>query len=161
MNNLAEVLDIAEDTQKGKFLTFLLGDEVYGIEIAIVIEIIGLHPITEMPQMPPYVRGIINLRGKIIPVVDLRLKFKKDFKEYNSRTCIVVVNIRDTLIGLIVDSVVEVVYIADENIVVPPNVNVISNKYVKSIGKVGDKVKLLLDCEKIFTDEELFVSMDI
>ena len=153
MNNLAEVLDIAEDTQKGKFLTFLLGDEVYGIEIAIVIEIIGLHPITEMPQMPPYVRGIINLRGKIIPVVDMRLKFKKDFKEYNSRTCIVVVNIRDTLIGLIVDSVVEVVYIADENIVVPPNVNVISNKYVKSIGKVGDKVKLLLDCEKIFTDE--------
>lgn len=77
MNNLAEVLDIAEDTQKGKFLTFLLGDEVYGIEIAIVIEIIGLHPITEMPQMPPYVRGIINLRGKIIPVVDMRLKFKK------------------------------------------------------------------------------------
>ena len=111
--------------------------------------------------MPHYVRGIINLRGKIIPVVDMRLKFKKDFKEYNSRTCIVVVNIRDTLIGLIVDSVVEVVYIADENIVVPPNVNVISNKYVKSIGKVGDKVKLLLDCEKIFTDEELFVSMDI
>ena len=101
------------------------------------------------------------LSTKLFSYAGSKMKFKKDFKEYNSRTCIVVVNIRDTLIGLIVDSVVEVVYIADENIVVPPNVNVISNKYVKSIGKVGDKVKLLLDCEKIFTDEELFVSMDI
>ena len=161
MTNLAEELDLHEDTQKGKFLTFLLGDEVYGIEIAIVIEIIGLQPITEMPEMPPYVKGIINLRGKIIPVVDMRLKFKKDFRDYNSRTCIVVVNIKDILIGLIVDSVVEVVFIPEENIVSPPNVNVISNKYVKSIGKVGDKVKLLLDCEKVFNEEELFVSVNI
>ena len=161
MTNLAEAIDILEDTQKGKFLTFLLGNEVYGIEIAIVIEIIGLQPITEMPEMPPYVRGIINLRGKIIPVVDMRLKFKKEFRDYNSRTCIIVVKIKEVLIGLIVDSVAEVVFIADDNIVSPPNINSVNNKYVKSIGKIGEAVKLLLDCEKIFTDEELFVSIDI
>ncbi|EHQ90807.1 chemotaxis protein CheW [Desulfosporosinus youngiae] len=137
--------DLIEDTQKGKFLTFCMGKEFYGIEIEYVTEIIGMQPITEIPQMPDYIKGIINLRGKIIPVMDVRLRFKKPFREYNDRTCIVVIDIRDVLIGLIVDSVSEVLFIADQEIVAPPNMDNEGNKYIKGIGKVGGEIKLLLD----------------
>lgn len=137
---MSEIIDKAlevEDTQKGKFLTFLLGKEVYAIEIKFVIEIIGIQPITELPQLPEYVKGIINLRGKIIPVIDVRLKFKKKPMEYNDRTCIIVVEMRDIFVGLIVDNVSEVLTIADEDIAPPPNINKeIENKYIKAIGKV-------------------------
>ena len=80
-----------EDTLKDKYLTFTLGDEVYGIDISVVIEIIGIQKITSVPEVPEYVKGIINLRGKIIPVVDMRLRFRRQFREYTDRTCIVVV----------------------------------------------------------------------
>jgi len=88
---MAEVLEdnhvMEEDTQKDRFLTFQLGKESYGIEIRHVTEIIGIQPITEVPEMPEYIKGIINLRGKIIPVMDVRLRFKKEPREYNDRTC--------------------------------------------------------------------------
>lgn len=144
-----------EDTQKGKFLTFSLGTEFYGIEIKYVTEIIGLQPITEIPEMPEYIKGIINLRGKIIPLMDVRLRFKKPFREYNDRTCIVVIDIREIPIGLIVDSVSEVTSIPDEEIVAPPNVNKDGNKYIKGIGKVGNDVKLLLDSDMLLNDLEV------
>lgn len=148
--------EIEEDTQKGRFLTFVLGKETYGIEIKYVTEIIGIQAITEIPQLPEYVKGIINLRGKIIPVMDVRLRFKKEPKEYNDRTCVVVIDINEISIGLIVDSVAEVISIPDENIVDPPQMNKgFSNRYIKSIGKVGNDVKLLLDCEKLLTENEL------
>ena len=95
-----ENLELEEDTQKGRYLTFGLGNEAYGIEIEHVTEIIGIQAITELPELPEYIRGIINLRGKIIPVMDVRLRFKKEFREYNDRTCIIVIDISGISIGL-------------------------------------------------------------
>lgn len=142
-----------EDTQHGKFLTFPLGSEVFGIEIKYVTEIIGIQSITYVPNVPVYVKGIINLRGKIIPVIDIRLKFKKPTVEYNDRTCIIVIDIKDTSIGLIVDCVSEVLDISDDNIVPPPSYKAgFQNKFISGIGKVGSDVKLLLDCERIISD---------
>lgn len=155
MTDLAENnMSMQEDTQKGRFLTFSLGKESYGIEIKYVTEIIGIQEITIVPELPPYVKGIINLRGSIIPVMDVRLRFKKEPKEYNERTCIIVVDISGTSIGLIVDAVAEVLKIPEGDIVKPPQMSRdFSNRYIKNIGKVGDDVKLLLDCEKILVDE--------
>jgi purine-binding chemotaxis protein CheW len=151
---VSDSLEYEEDTQKGKFLTFTLGNETYGIEIKHVIEIIGIQPVTEVPELPEYIRGIINLRGKIIPVMDVRLRFKKPFREYNDRTCVIVVDIKDISIGLIVDSVSEVISISDEEIVVPPDINKGGNKYIKGIGKTGNEVKLLLDCNKLLSEDD-------
>ena len=148
-------LEQEEDTQKDKFLTFILGSEYYGIDIKQVTEIIGIQPITEVPELPGYIRGIINLRGKIIPVMDVRLKFKKPFQEYNERTCIIVVDIKDISIGLIVDSVAEVLDIPATEIIAPPEINRGGSKYIDGIGKVGNEVKLLLDCEKLLNDQEI------
>lgn len=153
---LDEVISQEEDTQRGKFLTFALGKEVYGIEIRYVTEIIGIQPITEVPEVPEYVKGIINLRGKIIPVIDVRIKFRKNALDYNDRTCIVVIDIHNTSVGLIVDNVAEVLSIPEEGIVPPPdNKTGFSNRYIKGIGKVGNDVKLLLECEKLLTDEDM------
>lgn len=145
-----------EDTQEGRFLTFSLGKESYGIEIRYVTEIIGIQPITEIPELPEYVKGIINLRGKIIPVMDVRLRFKKEQKDYTDRTCVIVVDIRDMSIGLIVDSVSEVMTIPKQDIVQPPQMNKgYQNRYIKNIGKVGGEVKLLLDCDMLLNDGEI------
>lgn len=149
-----ELFGQEEDTQKGKYLTFLLGNEFYGIEIKYVTEIIGLQPITQVPEQQEYIQGIINLRGKIIPVMDVRLRFKKPYREYNDRTCVIVVDIKELSVGLIVDSVSEVLAIPDEEIVQPPEINRHSNKHIKGIGKVGSEVKLILDCNKLLNDEE-------
>ena len=154
--NALELDNVLEDTQKGKFLTFALGKEGYGIEISYVTEIIGIQSITEVPELPEYVKGIINLRGKIIPVIDVRLRFRKPSVEYNDRTCTVVIDIKDVSVGLIVDTVAEVMIIADQDIVPPPNGKTgFHNRYIKGIGKVGNGVKLLLDCEKLLNDDEM------
>lgn len=151
-----ETMEMEEDTQKDRFLTFSLGKETYGIEIRYVTEIIGIQAITEIPELPEYVKGIINLRGKIIPVMDVRLRFKKEPKEYSDRTCIIVVDIKNISIGLIVDSVSEVLTIPEQDIAEPPQMNKgLNNRYIKMIGKVGNDVKLLLDCEMLLTEEEL------
>jgi purine-binding chemotaxis protein CheW len=153
---LDEIIETSEDTQRGKFLTFFVGREAYGIEIKFVTEIIGIQDITEVPELAEYIKGIINLRGKIIPVIDVRLRFKKDFKEYNDRTCIIVIEIKDNCVGLIVDNVAEVINIDEDNIVLPPGSKTgFNNRYVRGIGKVGNEVKLLLDCDKLLNDEEL------
>lgn len=155
-------LQFEEDTQKDKFLTFNLGNEYYGIGIEYVTEIIGILPITEVPELPNFIRGIVNLRGRIIPVMDVRLKFKKEFVTYNERTCIIVVDIKDNAVGLIVDGVAEVTNIPDENIVEQPILSSgTSNQYIKSIGKVGNEVKLLLDCDKLLTHHEVNILSDI
>ncbi len=147
--------EVEEDTQKDRYLTFLIGHECYGIEIRYITEIIGIQAITAIPELPEYVCGIINLRGKIIPVIDVRIRFKKEPKEYNDRTCVIVVDIRELSIGLIVDSVAEVLTIPEQDIVDPPQVNRLSNRYIRKIGKVGNAVKLLLDCEKLLSENEL------
>lgn len=156
-----EVIEQEEDTQKGRFLTFILSNEVYGIEIKHVTEIIGIQPITDIPELPEYIRGIINLRGKIIPVMDVRLRFRKTFREYNDRTCVIVVDINDISIGLIVDSVSEVISISDSEIVEPPEMSKSGNRYIKGIGKAGNEVKLILDCDKLLRVEEAEVLSDI
>lgn len=156
MNELAQQnMEEQEDTLKGKYLTFYIEDDCYGIPIRYVTEIIGVQPITEVPELPEYIRGIINLRGKIIPIMDVRLRFKKPFLEYNDRTCVIIVEMNDIDMGLVVDRVAEVLYIPDEDIAPPPEVSKSHNRYIQGIGKVGDEVKLILDCNKILTDEEI------
>jgi purine-binding chemotaxis protein CheW len=153
---LDEFLEIEEDTQKGKFLTFSLGREEYGIEIKYVTEIIGLQKITEVPELPEYVKGIINLRGKIIPVIDVRLRFKKEPEKYNDRTCTIVVEMQDISVGLIVDTVAEVISIAEEDIVPPPEMrDGNQNRYIKGIGKKDGSIKLLIDCDRLLNDNEI------
>jgi len=155
-NMYEENLEFEEDTQKSRYLTFSIGKETYGVEIKYVIEIIGIQTITEIPELPEYIKGIINLRGKIIPVMDVRIRFKKEPIEYNDRTCVIIVDINDISIGLIVDKVAEVIIIPDQDIVEPPQMNKGNkNRYIKNMGKVGDDVKLLLDCEKLLTEDEL------
>ncbi len=149
-----EVFD--EDTQKDKYLTFVVENEGYGIEIEYVTEIIGLQSITEVPELPDFILGIINLRGQIIPVMDVRKRFKKASADYDDRTCIIVIEVEEVAIGLIVDTVSEVLNITEENIVDPPkSKRGFSNKYVKSIGKIEDAVTLILDCVKLINDEKL------
>jgi purine-binding chemotaxis protein CheW len=152
----SDVMEMEEDTQKDRYLTFSLGRESYGIEIRYVTEIIGLQAITDVPELPYYVKGIINLRGKIIPVMDMRLRFKKEQIPYNERTCIVIIDINELSVGLIVDGVSEVITILEQDIVEPPHVNkAMGNKFIKKIGKAGNDVKLLLDCEKLLSQDEL------
>ncbi|WP_425365119.1 chemotaxis protein CheW [Fusibacter bizertensis] len=156
MEKVLEDQYLEEDTQKGKYLTFVLGEESYGIGIEHVTEIIGILPITEVPELPAFIMGIVNLRGRIVPVMDMRLRFKKTFNEYDERTCIIVVDINENSVGLIVDSVSEVTNISENDIVDQPLLSSgASNQYIKSIGKVGTDVKLLLDCEKLLTHHEL------
>lgn len=143
-----------EDTLKGKYLIFSMGKELYGMEIRYITEIIGIQPITEVPEMPEYITGITNLRGKIIPVMDARLRFHKEVREYDGRTCIIVLDTNEISIGLIVDSVAEVLTMSDEEIAPPPDINKNGHKYIKGIGKAGGSVKLLLDCQKLLTDDE-------
>ena len=160
-NIILDCIDLEEDTQKEKYLTFVLDNESYGIGINNVTEIIGIQPITLIPELPDYIKGIINLRGKIIPVMDVRLRFKKQFREYNDRTCIIVVDMKDLSIGLIVDSVSEVLIILDQDIVPPPNLNKVSNKYIRGIGKTDKEVKLILDCNKLINDDDAYILNNI
>jgi purine-binding chemotaxis protein CheW len=148
--------ELEEDTQKDRFLTFSLGNECYGIEIRYVTEIIGIQSITEVPEVPEHVKGIINLRGKIIPVIDVRLRFKKETIAYNDRTCVIVIEINSLSIGLIVDCVSEVLTIPENDLVEPPVLNKSSNnRFISKIGKVDNDVKLILDCNKLLNDDEV------
>lgn len=145
-----------EDTMRGRFLTFAVGEEIFGIEIRYVTEIIGIQPINCLPEVPEYIKGIINLRGKIIPVIDMRLKLKKAEQGYTDRTCIVVVETNENSAGLIVDRVAEVIVIQDENIVPPPDVQSdTGSRYLSGIGKVDGGVVLFLDCELLFRDTKI------
>lgn len=146
------------DTQKGKYVTFKSGNEYFGLKIQYVNEIIVFQEITEIPESEDYIKGLINLRGKIIPVIDVRLRFKQEPFEYNDRTCIIVINVKSTVVGLIVEKIAEVVEIPEENILPSPSIghaDKSQNKYVYAIGKVGDAVKLLLDPDRLLNDEDL------
>ncbi|AWK49600.1 chemotaxis protein CheW [Clostridium beijerinckii] len=155
---LEEIVEIEEDTQKDKYLIFSIDKQYYGIDIKYVIEIIGIEPITEVPELPNYIKGVINLRGKIIPVMDVRLKFKKEEKEYDDRTCIIVVEMEGISIGLIIDRVLEVANIDKNSISPPPKTSSNKdngNKYIKGIGKMGNEVRLLIDCHKLLEEDEI------
>ncbi len=148
------------DEQKGKYMTFKSGNEYFGLEIRYVNTIIQLQSVTKIPETEDYIKGLINLRGKVIPVIDVRLRFKQPELDYNDRTCIIVINVKSMMVGLIVEQIAEVVEIADDNILPPPTIgrgDKGHNKYVYGIGKVGDTVKLLLDPDKLLNDEDLSV----
>lgn len=145
------------DSQKDKYVTFKSGNEYFGIKIEYVNEIIVYQEITEIPETEAYIKGLINLRGKIIPVIDVRIRFKQEPFEYNDRTCIIVLNVKELVVGLIVEKIAEVVEITEGNILPNPKIGKADrsqNKYVYGIGKVGDEVKLLLDPERLLNDED-------
>jgi purine-binding chemotaxis protein CheW len=146
-----------EDTQADKYLFFKIGEESYGIGIRHIIEIIELQKISAVPDMPEYVKGVINLRGKVIPIVNLRLRFGIEERAYDDRTCIIVAEIDRVLIGLIVDTVEEVMEIPEGDIEPPPRFKTVSSKdrYISGMGKVGEQVKILIDVERIVRDEDI------
>ena len=147
-----------QDTQQDKYVTFKSGNEYFGLKIQYVNEIIVFQEITQIPESEDYIKGLINLRGKIIPVIDVRVRFRQEPIEYNDRTCIIVINVKDTVVGLIVEKIAEVVEIKNENILSTPTVGndeKCQNKYVYGVGKVGDGVKLLLDPELLLKDDDL------
>jgi purine-binding chemotaxis protein CheW len=145
--------------REGKYLTFGLGSEEYGLEILKVKEIIGIMNITAVPKTPKYVKGVINLRGKVIPVLDLRLKFGMETIEYNDRTCIIVVDIasiigKKTVMGIVVDSVSEVLNIKSQEIEDTPTFGVkLDTDYILGMAKVKGGVKILLEIDKVLTTD--------
>lgn len=144
------------DLQEKKYLTFLIDKQFYAYPITDVIEIIAVQDITPIPEFPLYVKGIINLRGRIIPIIDVRLRFHKEEAEYTERTCIIVVNISGVDIGFIVDTVDEVLDIEDENISAAPMITSDrSTKYVTGVGKINGRIILLLDAHKMLNEEEI------
>ncbi len=160
IREVAEELD-QDDEQQGLYLTFELDNEYYGLWIGYVTEIIGILPFTEVPELPAYVRGIFNLRGRIIPLMDLRLRFQKKFVEYDERSCVIVIDVAANTVGLIVDSVSEVIAFSEADIIEQPMLSSgVSNQFIKSIGKVGNEVKLLLDCDKLLSNQEIEIIMN-
>ncbi len=142
----------------GKYLTFVLFKEEYGLEILKVREIIGVMAITPVPQTPDFIKGVINLRGKVIPVVDLRLKFGMPETDYTKETCIIVVDVEGLLMGIVVDTVSEVLDIAEANIEPPPTFgSKVRTDFILGMGKFKEKVKILLDIDKILSAEEVAI----
>ena len=155
-NNLLDQIDEEDGAIDDMYLTFELGDEIYGIGIKYVTEIVGIQNITEVPDMPDFVKGVVNLRGQVIPVVDVRLRFHMQERDYDERTCIVVVNIDDIQLGLVVDTVNEVMTISSSSISPPPKVAAANSaQYIKGMGKIGDSVKILLDGQKLLFEDEV------
>lgn len=150
-------MEEAQEKKKQKYVTFMSGKEYFGLKIEYVNEIIVAQEITAIPETEDYIKGLINLRGKIIPVIDVRLRFKQEPFEYNDRTCIIVINVSGTVVGLIVEKIAEVVEISDENLLPSPTIGRFEksqqDRYVYAIGKVGNSVKLLLDPEKLLHDD--------
>lgn len=148
--NGCEEMNEEEDTQKDKFLTFHLAGEDYGIEIAYVTEIIGIQPITEVPDMPAFVKGVINLRGKVIPIMDVRARFNLQLRDYDGRTCIIVVELQDNCVGLIVDAVNEVMAIPEAQIEPPPATGPHQGgHFLRGLGKIDNQVKILLAIDQL------------
>ncbi len=152
-----QVDSTATHDRGGKYLTFYLDREEYGIEILTVREIIGLMPVTMVPQAPHHVRGVINLRGQVIPVVDLRLKFSMEPVEDTEQTCIIVVQTGGVMLGIVVDKVSEVLDIATSDIVDAPTLGAeINTDYILGIGKSSEgRVTMLLDIGRVFPTMEL------
>ncbi len=160
LNQLNETIEHAvlenEDTLKNMYLTFRLGKEDYGIEIRYVTEIVGMQKITEVPDMPMFVKGVVNLRGQVIPVLDMRLRFHMEPREYDERTCIIVVNIGGAQVGLVVDTVNEVRNIDDNQISPPPKTaGADSARYIQGMGKVGEEVIILLEGQRLLYEHEV------
>ena len=139
----------------GKYLTFFLGTEEYGLKILTVHEIIGMMPVTRVPRTPDFIRGVLNLRGKVIPVVDLRIRFAMDVVETQD-VCIIVVQVRGIQMGIVVDRVSEVVQVAAEEIEPPPSFGFdVPTDFLLGLGKAQGRVRMLLDIDHVLTDREM------
>lgn len=145
-----------EDTLKDMYLSFRLGDEDYCIEIRYVKEIVVIQKVTEVPDMPHYVKGVVNLRGQVIPVIDVRLRFNMQGRKYDERTCIIVTSLNNGQVGLVVDTVNEVRLIGEENVSPPPKTaSGQSPEYIRGLGKIGETVKIILEANRLLGEEEL------
>jgi purine-binding chemotaxis protein CheW len=148
------------DARSGKYLTFQLGREEFGIRVLKVREIMGILEITAVPQTPPHVKGVVNLRGKVVPVIDLRLKFGLPAADYSQRTCIIVTQVKGEsgliMMGVIVDGVSEVLNLAPSDIEDTPDFGQeITGSYLLGLAKVKGKVKILLDIDKVLSSQDL------
>jgi len=155
-----ETLESARMAEEGKYLTFALGNEEYGLEILKVREIIGYMDITAVPQMPSYIRGVINLRGQVIPVIDLRAKFSMATAEITEQTCIIVVENTQQghkfSTGIVVDRVSEVLDISEGNIEQSPQFgDSVNTDFILGMGKIGESVKILLDIDKVLATVDM------
>lgn len=135
---------------EGRYLTFYVDGELYGLELSNVIEIVSTQPTAHLPHVPSYLRGVINLRGRIVPVLDARLKLKKQPKPDDDKTCFIIVAFNDLRVGVIVDEVDEVCSIADHQLSEPPLQQLSDEKYLQSVANLGDRVVRNLDCERFF-----------
>jgi len=145
-----------EDNMEGKFLTFMISNQEYGIAIRDVIEIIGIQGIAELPNMPVYIKGVTNLRGRVVPVIDMRLRFGLHEKKYDDLTCILIVNINQTIIGLIVDSLSDVQDIDNNKIIDQLSIHKkAENQFIKGFAQVGDSKTILLETKRLLLKDEL------
>lgn len=140
----------AENIDDEKHLLFAIEKDTYGIDIKFVEDIIGVQNITEVPKQPNYIKGVINLRGQIMPVVDIRIRFNQEERVYDDRTCIVVINISDASVGIVVDRVLEVIHVPE--ITAPPSFSETKDNFMTGIGKYNDDVVLLVDCEALLEE---------
>ncbi len=144
----------AERRVLGKVMTFYIGEQVYGVEIENVVEIIEVPHITWVPHLPNYIKGIINVRSKVVPVIDIRLRFDKEEIPYTNRTCTIILCMNDISVGIIVDRVADVEdIIANDITATPENHSVNANAFIQYMIRTGDMVKLILDVEKLLSDE--------
>lgn len=146
---------MSQDGLDAKYLAFRLDGQLYGISIAGVISILQVQPTTSMPELPHYVKGIINLRGNVLPILDINMRFGKPEKEYTDRTCFVIVSIEGTDVGLVVDEVQEVLTVGDDRIAPPPTGTEGNGRYVSGIAKLEQGMMLILDCKRILSDSDL------
>ena len=155
MQDLVDIDLLIEDVMRGKYLTFLVGDAGYGIEISYVVEIISVQEITLVPHTHGYVKGIINLRGTVVPVIDMGMRFGQGEIVYTDKTCIIVLSMDDMSVGILVDGVQDVSDIGDENIQDPPKItgSAIKNNFIKAVGISAGEVKQLIDVYTVFEVE--------
>ena len=150
MDELTDV--IVQDDLTGRCLTFHIEDTIYSLSLIHVIEIIGMQRVTHIPGMPQYIKGIVNLRGKVVPILDVRLKFGLPERPYDDKTCIVIVQINDMNVGLIVDRVEDVITVDKKNMAPPPvSERRFGESFLDSISTIGDNVIMNIHCEKFFT----------
>lgn len=150
--------EVVSEPPKQRFVTFMTGEEYFGVKIEYVNEIIVMQDITNVPENEDYLKGLINLRGKIIPVIDVRVRFGLEPLEYTDRTCIIIIQVKSVCVGLIVEKIAEVVEIDEKDQLPSPTIgngDDSHDRYVYAVGKVGDQVKLLLNVEKLLSDEAL------
>jgi len=153
--NIIEETQVGGDISKngGGILTFLIEDQTYGIEISHITDIIEIQPITIIPKVPEYIKGVINLRGKVIPLMNIRARFGKELIPYDERTCIIVIEWEDISVGLIIDRVCEVFNVKAKDVTPPPDYKAVNaNRFIKNIVTSNDQIKLILDCEKLIFD---------